>query len=66
MEKHHCMETLPVCVPVGKEEKLLMLLKHDPKKKQDYSCEVGYSFGRTRVRRVGTHRIFYAKGVFGD
>lgn len=58
------MEMLPVCVPVGKEEKLLMLLKHDPKRKQDYSCEVGDSSGRTRVRRVSTHGVFYAEGAF--
>ena len=65
MEKHHCTEMLPVCVPVRKEEKLLMLLKHDPKRKQDYNREVGDSSGRTRVRRVSTHVIFYAKGAFG-
>lgn len=35
MGKHHCMEMLPVCVPVRKEEKLLMLLKHHPRRKQD-------------------------------
>lgn len=47
MEKHHCMEMLPVCVPVGKEEKLLMLLKHDPKRERGYNCEVGDLTGRT-------------------
>lgn len=66
MEKHHCMEMLPVCVPVGKEEKLLKLLKQDPKRKQDCNCEVGDSSGRMQVRRVSTHVIFSAKGVFGD
>lgn len=65
MEKHHCMEMLPVCVPVEKEEKLLTLLKHDPKRKQDYNCEVGDLSGRTRVR-VSARIIFYAMGVFGD
>jgi len=35
MEKPHCMEMLPVCAPVRKEEKLLMLIKYDPRRKQD-------------------------------
>lgn len=39
MEKHHCMEMLPVCVPVEKEEKHLRLLKHDPKRKQDHTVK---------------------------
>lgn len=46
MEKHHCREMWPVCVPVRKEEKLLMLLKHDPRRKQDHNCELGDVPGR--------------------
>ena len=64
MEKHHCMEMLPVCAPVRKEEKLLMLIKYDPRRKQD-SLGSRDSLDSTNEDSQH-HRAVCAKGAFGD